>query len=147
LALLIIVTALFLVASTARSAPVQDAVAADQDQPPEMGSASEPSPPSLPDAEPARLEVVATMPTPVSDEGPGRHQRLGADIATPKTCSTGTCAAAKSQAPDGPERFQRHGTTVDFARSPELADDLARAAKKLRVVLHLSGHLEEAGFT
>src|SRR5262249_46670670 len=144
LALLIVVSALFLVASTARSAPLEDAVAAEQDQPPELGSASEPVPPAPPTVEAAKSEVVATIPTPVSDAEPSPIQRLLVEGASKATGSTGTCAAAKSRPPDSSERFQRHGTTVDFARSPELADELARSAKKLRLVLHLSGHLEDA---
>jgi hypothetical protein len=142
LALLIVVSALFLVASTARSAPP---VEAGLEQPAALRSATEPLPPPPPGAEPARPEVVTAMPTPVADKEPDPLQPVQA--ATARTRPPGTCAAAKSRPAAGAERFQRHGTAVDFARSPDLADDLARTAKKLRFVLHLSGHLEEAGFT
>lgn len=42
---------------------------------------------------------------------------------------------------------QRHGTAVEFHSTPSAAAAAARKAEKLVLVLHVSGHFEDPGFT
>jgi hypothetical protein len=46
-----------------------------------------------------------------------------------------------------PEKPSCHGTSVEFADSPVQAAKLATQQKKLVLVLHVSGHFEDPGFT
>lgn len=46
-----------------------------------------------------------------------------------------------------PGEFQTHGTAVKFVKSPTEAMSRARREDKLVCVLHLSGNLEDDGFT
>ena len=60
----------------------------------------------------------------------------GADDTRPKT--------------DGAESAKQaacHGTAVEFVESPVEAAKLAAKQKKLVLVLHVSGHFEDPGFT
>ena len=41
----------------------------------------------------------------------------------------------------------RHGTTIDFVDSPKDAAAQAKTAEKLVLILHISGHFEDAGLT
>ena len=41
----------------------------------------------------------------------------------------------------------RHGTTIDFVDSPKEAAAQAKKEEKLVLVLHISGHFEDASLT
>ncbi len=41
----------------------------------------------------------------------------------------------------------RHGTTIDFVESPKDAAALAKKDEKLVLILHISGHFEDASLT
>ena len=57
--------------------------------------------------------------------------------------------AAPASAIDLPTKTTcaRHGTTIDFVDSPKEAAAQAKKEKKLVMVLHISGHFEDASLT
>ena len=49
--------------------------------------------------------------------------------------------------PTKPVTCARHGTTIDFVDSPRDAAAQAKKEEKLVLVLHISGHFEDASLT
>ncbi len=49
--------------------------------------------------------------------------------------------------PTKPTTCARHGTTIDFVDSPRDAAAQAKKEEKLVLVLHISGHFEDASLT
>ncbi len=49
--------------------------------------------------------------------------------------------------PTKPTTCARHGTTIDFVDSPKDAAAQAKKEEKLVLVLHISGHFEDASLT
>ena len=49
--------------------------------------------------------------------------------------------------PTKPTTCARHGTTIDFVGSPKEAAAQAKKDEKLVLVLHISGHFEDASLT
>lgn len=51
------------------------------------------------------------------------------------------------QADDAQPKADCHGTAIEFVDTPVEAAKLAAQQKKLVLVLHVSGHFEDPGFT
>lgn len=110
-------------------------------------SVSAPSPPvpaamAAPAAEaPAAAAPVRTLdPVP-----PGESRPRPAGAPQPTAVPNDPPPKVASPAPDPPT--DRLGTAIAFVRSPAVAFDLAARDRKLVLVLHLAGHLEDPGFT
>lgn len=63
-----------------------------------------------------------------------------------RTILTITAALALAAPPVGAQ-CERHGTEVDLHASPSAAAAAAKKTQKLVMVLHVSGHFEDPGFT
>ena len=65
------------------------------------------------------------------------------------TLATIAALAAPAFAIDLPTKTTcaRHGTTIDFVDSPKEAAAQAKKEEKLVLVLHISGHFEDASLT
>lgn len=97
--------------------------------------------PVVPAEAPAPAAVVRA-PDPVP---PGESRPRPAGAPQPVAFPNDSPSRAASPAPD--PQTEKLGTAIAFVRSPAVAFDLAARDRKLVLVLHLAGHLEDPGFT
>jgi hypothetical protein len=103
-----------------------------------------PAPPEDPAAESSDSRVIV-VPYPVSQ--PVKAVRPARDVPFWLRDESGEPPALEPESADPDAGCQTHGTAVKFVKSPTEAMSRARREDKLVCVLHLSGNLEDDGFT
>ncbi len=88
---------------------------------------------------------VIVVPYPVPQ--PAKAARPARDVPFWLRDESGEVASLEATEPEPESACQTFGTAVKFVKSPTEAMKLARREDKLVCVLHLSGNLEDAGFT
>ncbi len=97
---------------------------------------------------PQAARELAALPRPSSEDAP--LPRLARDDADAEPVAARLLDPAKPWAWDArpvPDDCRKHGTAVHFTKSTLEAVKQARATDKLVFVLHLSGNIEDDGFT
>ena len=104
---------------------------------------------------PRAVRELAALPRPSSEEAPAPRAALDGRLGDPVVNLVAALLqnlaqprrAAKADAKPVPDGCKTHGTAIHFTKSTLEAMKQARATDKLVFVLHLSGNIEDDGFT